>query len=255
MNAASSEPSAPLQQPGTTEAPADDDAFATDLPDPETVIRETDWASLECGFGDPHWVSAGLQDVLHLDPAVRREAQRGLRGALHAEGGQALPTTAPAATYLAGLLADPRTIEALDLPDPDTPGRSMRATLLDLLGHYFLSANNQAGVLLGHGPNETALRFLRPAVHRVVAPLLDDEDHSVRHASVFTAVSLVEDPQLARHRAELADHARRLLEESDRSDHRDVALDGLRTWGHDTDGLETEADRERRLQLAIEPPF
>ncbi|MFD0403753.1 hypothetical protein [Kitasatospora sp. NPDC127116] len=232
-----------------------DGPTTTDLPDPDTVLRETDWASLECGFGDPHRVRAGLRDVLHPDPAVRREARQGLRGAFHPEAGQALPTTVPAATYLAGLFADPRAAEALGLPDPDTPGRSMRATLLDTLGHYFLSADDRTCASFGHASNETALRRLRPAVHRVVTPLLDDDDHAVRHAAVFTTVSLVEHPHLARHRAKLADHARRLLRESDRPDHRDVALAGLRTWGHDIDGLETEEDRERRLRLAIEPPF
>ncbi|MFE7529426.1 hypothetical protein ACFU7Y_27445 [Kitasatospora sp. NPDC057542] len=231
------------------------DDSTTDLPDPGTVIRETDWAALECGFGDPHQVSAGLRDLLHPDPAIRREAQRGLRGAFHDEAGDALPTTVPTAACLAGLLADPHAADALDLPDPDNPGRSMRAALLDRLGHYFLSADDRTCASSGHGPSETALRRLRPAVYRVVAPLLDAEDRAVRHASVFTAVSLVKHPRLARHRAELADHALRLLEESDHSDHRDVALDGLRTWGHDTGGLETEEDRERRLRLAVEPPF
>nr|BFD96239.1 hypothetical protein KitaXyl93_75990 [Kitasatospora sp. Xyl93] len=81
------------------------------------------------------------------------------------------------------------------------------------------------------------------------------EDRAVRHACVFTAVSLVEHPQLAPHRTALASHARRLLEESDRPDHRDAALEGLRDWGHDTNGLETDEDSERRLQLATKPPF
>lgn len=228
---------------------------ATDLPDPATVIRETDWAALECGFGDPHRVAAGLRDLLHPDPAIRREAQRGLRGAFHAEAGEALPTTVPAAACLAGLLDDPQAAGALGLPDPLAPGRSMRAAVLDLLGHYFLSADDRACASSGHGPSETALRRLRPAVHRVVAPLLDAEDRAVRHSAVFTAVSLVEHPRLARHRAELAGRARRLLEESDRPHHRDLALDGLRTWGHDTGGVESEDDRERRLRLTVESPF
>ncbi|MFE4356865.1 hypothetical protein [Kitasatospora sp. NPDC056800] len=232
-----------------------DGSTTTDLPAPETVIRETDWASLECGFTDPLRVPAGLRNVLHPDPAVRQEAQRNLRGAFDAEACQALPATAPAATYLAALLADPRAAEALDFPDPDASDRSMRAVLLDALGHYFHSADDRTCASLGHGPDESALRYLRPAVHRVVAPLLDHEDRAVRHACVFTAVSLVEHPRLAPHRAALAGHARRLLAESGRFDYRDAALEGLRDWGHDTSGLETDEDSERRLQLATEPPF
>ncbi|MGW7447510.1 hypothetical protein [Kitasatospora sp. NPDC054795] len=170
------------------------DDSATDLPDPAAVIRETDWAALEYGFGDPHRVAAGLRDLLHPDPTIRREAQRGLRGAFHAEAGEALPTTMPTAACLAGLLAVPQAAGALGLPDPLAPGRSMRAAVLDLLGHYFLSADDRAHASSGHGPSETALRRLRPAVHRVVAPLLDAEDRAVRHCAVFTAVSLVEHP-------------------------------------------------------------
>ncbi|WP_328498832.1 hypothetical protein OHS59_43325 [Streptomyces sp. NBC_00414] len=100
-----------------------------------------------------------------------------------------------------------------------------------------------------------AFRDLRPVIFSAVQPFLGHESSEARNAALVAAIPLAEQPLLAEHRAELADHARRLPATRTDRHNRDRVLDALKAWGHDTSDLENAADvaaRERHARLRTE---
>ncbi|WP_405693040.1 hypothetical protein [Streptomyces sp. NBC_01185] len=100
-----------------------------------------------------------------------------------------------------------------------------------------------------------AFRDLRPAIFSAVRPLLGHEIAEARDAALVAALPLAEHPLLTEHRAELVDHARRLLASSTDRHNRARVLDALKAWDHDTSELENAADvaaRERHARLRAE---
>ncbi|MEU9107840.1 hypothetical protein AB0D54_26630 [Streptomyces xanthophaeus] len=131
---------------------------------------------------------------------------------------------------------------------PHRPRRHpTREGLLDWLGATAYDAADESlalhehhcgsGFLAGYWPIR-AFRDLRPAIFSAVQPLLSHAPEDVRAAALVAAVPLAQHPALTTHRAELADHARRLLATSTDRYRRDRALGALKAWGHDTGTLE-----------------
>ncbi|MFI1170100.1 hypothetical protein [Streptomyces melanogenes] len=98
------------------------------VPDPATVLGGTNWAALEHAMGKADDAPAMLAGLLDSDQSVRSSALAYLDHVLHHQN-TLYEATVPAALYVAGLLADPRTGLPVDTGH-HTPG-TMRAELVD----------------------------------------------------------------------------------------------------------------------------
>jgi hypothetical protein len=143
------------------------------LPDPQLLLRSTDWAA--------------LQNTIYS-------------------------ATAPAALYLAGILNDPRTVPAINARYPTwrTEYRCLRAVLLDWLGDMAGDVSDETeriatrqGFSLASVPEVTALRAARPALFAAISPFLSDKDTDVRRSATVAAGQVADAPELAAHRPEL----------------------------------------------------
>ncbi|MET9694486.1 hypothetical protein ABZY81_39795 [Streptomyces sp. NPDC006514] len=237
----------------------------TGLPDPEFVLRDTDWASEEMytSRGYAEGVPALLRALLDLDYEVKDRALGDLEPIRHQS--TVYPPAVPAARYIAAILSDPRTAVvgtsglAWGWLRKERP-RSFRAELLEWLGSLADDCDdkNRSYSPRPH-PYMDEVRALRPEFFDAVAPFLHDDDIEVRHAALIAAVPLAEALELAHHRAELAACALRLLNDPVTDQyHRARALAGLAAWGHEVQEWQTSADIEAIAELeryADEPPF
>ncbi|MFF1372625.1 hypothetical protein [Streptomyces virginiae] len=222
-----------------------------ELPSADALLETTDWGSLATPCGTGEALPAALTRLTDPDPAVRESA---LPDALWAVTHQnsIYEATVPVALYVAAILDRPAV--ATDRPgrDGETPRTGPTLVrLLDWLGDTAYDADDEC-VALGGGdhveefldacPEMRAFRDARPALFSAVRTHLGHDRADVRHAALVAAIPLIEHPALIEHRADLADHARRLLAASTERRHRDRVFDGLRAWGHDISGLETASD-------------
>lgn len=74
-----------------------------ELPDPASVLADTDWAALEHGDGSAADSPTKLAALLETDQSVRTEALRYLYGRLH-HGNTLYDATVPTARYVAAIL-------------------------------------------------------------------------------------------------------------------------------------------------------
>ena len=156
----------------------------------QAVLEETDWARLSHAYGPAPESPGMLEALLSDDPEARADAVAFLDGAVLHQG-SIYSVTAPAATYVAGILSDPRagvpTGNALPWDDRVRP---LRAALLDWLGRLAESANADATEdVNGDSDDEEqaaiqACRVLGPDLYRLVVPFVADADESVREAAL-----------------------------------------------------------------------
>ncbi|GJF34672.1 hypothetical protein KNE206_73720 [Kitasatospora sp. NE20-6] len=232
------------------------------LPHHQELLEGTDWASLATPYGTGESLPAALVRLLDPDPAIRTAAFKDTSNEVDHQN-TIYEATVPVALYFAAILNHPAT-EAGDLDrEADVPSHHpTRALLLNWLGSTACDADDERVAMgecyFGEGfleacPDMRAFRSLRPAVHSAVQPFLGHHNAKIRDGALVAAIPLTEDPRLAAHRAELADHARYLLTTSTNRYHRDCALNALNTWGHDTSDLQDVNDiasRERQARLA-----
>ncbi|MFD7900430.1 hypothetical protein [Streptomyces sp. NPDC059743] len=217
------------------------DSAVADLPEPEALLRDTDWAVLDHARGAAEDIPAALAALHHPDPSVRARAlEHGLEPVRHQN--TIYPATPPAALYIAAILSDPRTTEVgtYELQQRhrrETRQLPLRAALLDWLHLLALDTNDEClEVTRRYGfedPHMERVRAMRPALFRAVAVFLHDENPDVRHAALAAAIPLAEDPALEDVRVELVPLAHKLLATSTDHRHRTCVIDGLRAWGHD----------------------
>ncbi|MFJ3329284.1 hypothetical protein ACIPMT_33140 [Streptomyces griseus] len=230
-------------------------ALPDELPHHETLLNETDWASLTTPCGTGEALPAALARLLDPDPGTRAVAVvDALEAVTHQNS--IYEATVPVALYVAAILNHPATAMGNRSPDADrAPHRPTRAALLDWLSSTAYDADDEnvaAGErhcgkdFLDAYREMRAFRDLRPVFYSAVQPLLGNDDAEVRAAAVVAAIPLVEHPDLVPHREELADQARDLLSASTDRYKRDRVFDALKTWGHDTSGLENADDLSAR---------
>ncbi|MGW4855768.1 hypothetical protein ACWEPZ_31570 [Streptomyces sp. NPDC004288] len=221
---------------------------------PDVLPATTRWTSLATAFGTAEALPAALALLTDADPGVREAALRDALGAVTHQN-TIYEATVPVALYVAAILSHP-TLQACDDPDAGTQHRPALVQLLEWLGETAYDANDESAAFeeqhVGEGPDEPmrAFRDARPAIHSAVRPFLDHENAAVRHTALVASIPLIEHPVLARHQAELTEHARRLLDTSTDRHHRDRTLNALNSWGHDTSGLENASDRAARVRHA-----
>ena len=193
----------------------------------QAVLEETDWARLSHAYGPAPESPGMLEALLSDDPEARADAVAFLDGAVLHQG-SIYSVTAPAATYVAGILSDPRagvpTGNALPWDDRVRP---LRAALLDWLGRLAESANADATEdVNGDSDDEEqaaiqACRVLGPDLYRLVVPFVADADESVREAALSAVMQLLTAPELANYQVIEAERLERratdLMEPEERS--------------------------------------
>ncbi|MFE7757222.1 hypothetical protein [Streptomyces sp. NPDC057429] len=233
-----------------------------ELPHYQELLEGTDWASLATPYGTAKSLRAALARLLDPDPAVRAAAAKDAIDEVDHQN-TIYEATVPVALYIAAILSHPAT-EVGDLGhDADVPSRHpTRALLLDWLSATAYDADDERVAMgerhfdegfLERCPDMRVFRNLRPVIYSGVQPLLNHDNAKVRDAALVAAIPLAEHPTLTKHRAELVEHARRLLATSTNRYHRDRALDALNAWGHDTSDLENGNDiaaRELQARMA-----
>lgn len=101
------------------------------LPEPATVLADTNWAALEHAYGTAEDTPAQLVALLDAGQGVRSRALDHLDHAVLHQC-TLYSATAPAALYVAGILTDPRTAVPVGATPRAIPG-PLRAELLDWL--------------------------------------------------------------------------------------------------------------------------
>lgn len=213
------------------------DTAASCLPDPQVLLRDTDWQSLQHAYPGQWDPRPQLTALLDPDPVVQAQALNNLEPVRHQNS--TYEATAPVALYVAGILSDPRAASPVNVqtrPGTELRPRAFRAALLDWLGEVAYDADDSCvGMGRRHGfepyPAQEALRSLRQVYFRAVAPFLTDADQDVRDAALIAVVPMVEAPELAQHREALMPLLHRLLASSQDRWHRSRAVDACTAWG------------------------
>ncbi|QES52048.1 hypothetical protein DEJ50_00520 [Streptomyces venezuelae] len=227
-------------------------------------MEGTDWASLTTPYGTGASLPETLTRLLDLDPAVRATAAKDALDEVSHQN-TIYEATVPVALYVSAILNHSSTAAGeLDHHSDPPPRHPTRARLLDWLGATAYDADDEAVATHERSCNDRfrceywpmrAFRDLRPAIFSAVQPFLGHAHEEVRDAALVAAIPLAEHPVLTTRRAELADHARRLLATSNDRYKRDRALEALTAWGHDTSALENANDiAARELQARPADP-
>ncbi|TFI22485.1 hypothetical protein [Streptomyces sp. 4R-3d] len=198
------------------------------LPEPATVLAETNWAALEHAYGTAEDTPAQLVALLDADHGVRSRALDHLDHAVLHQC-TLYSATAPAALYVAGILTDPRTAVPVGAAPCAVPG-PLRAELLDWLDSAANEVTDEAEAnSRRHGfppedyPPFVQIREIRPAIFAAASHCLDD-------------------PSLLSRRKDLVPLLRRTLAVSERWQYRDRAIEALAAWGEDTTELEVRRE-------------
>ncbi|MET7697582.1 HEAT repeat domain-containing protein [Streptomyces sp. NPDC005485] len=218
-----------------------------DLPDPERVLTETNWAAMEHGMGPAADAPEMLPSLLDADQDVRSQALSYLVHVLNHQS-TLYDSTVPAALYVAAVLADPRTALPVDKKPHDFPG-PLRAELLGWLDSVANEVCDEAeaigrrhGFPLEEYPPAVQTREIRPLLFRAVHACINDSDPHVREAAIAACMPLADDPRLIPHRATLAPLLRDVLATSKLWQYRERAIEALAMWGEDTAGLEVQRE-------------
>ncbi|MET9610044.1 hypothetical protein ABZZ17_34075 [Streptomyces sp. NPDC006512] len=210
------------------------------LPPYQAVLAETDWGSLQTAFGNGACLPEVLARLLEPDPRVQVTALSELEELVGHQNG-IYEATAPAALYVAGILAHPAAMTLR--PYRDVPIRAtwlnwLASTVYDVSDEMVDRTEQYFPGFRAHNTTLAAFRDLRPTLYRAVVPFLEDSHEDVREAAGLAALVLAEHPALAQYRDHLAVHARRILDTSSDEANRRVAWKALGTWGHDVTGIE-----------------
>lgn len=213
-----------------------------DLPDPDAVLAETDWASLEHAYGTAVDTPQMLPNLLDEDQQVRSHALDHLHYAVHHQN-TLYSATVPSALYVAGILADPRTAAPVNKGPHAFPG-PMRMELLGWVGSVAHEADDETETISRrHGfepedhPPVLHVRQIRPALFAAASACIDDQDLDVRAAAVAACIPLLDDPELRHHRTGLVPLVREVLGASALWQYRERAIDALTAWGEGSTGL------------------
>ena len=221
----------------------EDTAAATNRPAPQHALHTTDWAALEHAYGPATDVPAMLAALLDADQGVRTKALDYLFDTLHHQN-TLYSATVPAALYVAAIVPDPRTTNAVDKNRQDFPG-CMRAELLAWIGSVANGVSDEAeATSRRHGfshddyPPAIGIRENRPILFAAASDYVSDPDRHVSEAAIRACIPLLDDPQLTHHRQTLVPLLKEVLGTSELWQHREHAIDALDTWGEDSSGLE-----------------
>ncbi|WP_318208536.1 hypothetical protein [Streptomyces sp. SJL17-1] len=226
--------------------------------DPAEVLSSTAWGALEHAYGMAQDVPQILRDLMGTDVRVRSEALSRLHHLVHHQN-TLYTATAPAALYVAGILGDARTLEAVEKRPHSFPG-PMRAELLGWLDSVADAADDEAAASsrhFGFPPEEyppfVEICRIRPQLFRAISAFLGDPDTDVRAAAVSACIPLLDDPLLLHQRDVLAPLLRDVLATSEAWQYQERAIDALASWGHDTTGLEVRQERYAFCEAEPEP--
>ncbi|GAA2624694.1 HEAT repeat domain-containing protein [Dactylosporangium fulvum] len=229
--------------------------------DPEAVLADTDWASLEHAYTDAADLPERLVGLLSGDPDTAGSVL-GVLDAAVLHQGSIYSATAPTALYVAGILGDPRTLIPCESALPwDERARPLRAALLEWLGDVAESAS------WGEDPDDedeedepdeddeadvAACRAIRRDLFQVVALYLDDADESVRTAAEGAAGHLLLAPDLAESRQAVAERMLERVRQRPPHERANTALTVAR-WGVAPRELLTDAEPAVRAYAALAP--
>ncbi|UUS31874.1 MULTISPECIES: hypothetical protein [Streptomyces] len=225
---------------------------------PAEVLSGTAWSTLEHAYGTAQDVPQMLQGLMDTDLRVRSESLSRLHHVVHHQN-TLYTATAPAAMYVAGILGDARTLEAVE-KGPHGFSGPMRAELLGWLDSVADAADDEAAATsrrFGFPPEEyppfVAICRIRPQLFHAVSAFLDDPDTDVRAAAVSACIPLLDDPHLIHLRDALAPMLRNVLATSEAWKYQERAIDALASWGHDTTGSEVLQERYAVCDAESEP--
>lgn len=227
-----------------------------ELPDPRVLLAVTDWDALGADraersedhpFGPVSFTPVALAA---FTSGERDAVTRGLNhlGDALLHQGCLYNETGTAALYIAALLADPGSREAL-VPEWESGRRPLRAKLLDWLAAVADTVCDAAeerwrewGWSTASAPLFQEVCALRPALFQGVSRCFTDPDPAVREAALAAGVPLLDAPELIHHRSALIPVLRSELAASTEQSYRLVAILGLRAWGEDTTALAAHAE-------------
>lgn len=229
-----------------------------------------DWNSLEHAYGPANDAPAELAALLSEDGDIFGNAIAYLDSAVLHQG-TIYSATAPAVEFVAGVLDDPRLLVASESALPwDDRLRPRLAALLEWIG---LVADSAAW---GDPPNtpdpDTAqCQALRGELYARVSPYADHADASIREAAIGALARLVRAPELAGHRAPLAERLLAFASHPDPSTRAGAALTigglgvapqaflgdghpGVRACAALTPGFDGDADALAEVRAALRDP-
>lgn len=233
----------------TTEASRDQ------LPDPQLLIAETDWAGIEHADGPADDTPLKLVKLLDGESLNVDDALRHLTNRIWSEN-SVYPAAVPVALYVAAILADPRAavVTSRFLVNhwvEHVEARPVRAVLLDWLGCLASDIDDETvRIMKRHGftpdeyPDVEELRAWRPALVQAVSAFLDDPDRETRHAAAVAAVLLIDSPE-AVERHGLIPCLREVLSASADQYHRNRAIDALNAHAERTGSAPIPKERWR----------
>ncbi|MCB5164490.1 hypothetical protein LG634_06525 [Streptomyces bambusae] len=206
--------------------------------DPRALLERTDWdAVYHCCWDMAPPTEDILLRLFADDAAEQGHALRELREAVW-RGNVVSSATAPAVSFVAAVLGDPRTLVPVTDRTPDEEREQgtrirfpLRAGLLDWLGDVLEDAARQQGCAYGDEEDVEAVLAQAPALHDAVRPFLDDTSPDVREAALGAFLPLLSLPALTGRIPEHRDRVRRLSRSGGR--HRARAVDTLAFWGED----------------------
>lgn len=236
--------------------PINSQAAGDCLPDPSSLIEDTDWAALEHAYGPAQDTPLRLLQLLAEEPEVQAEALGMLdMSVLHQES--LYSATAPAALFIAAILDDPRTLARHESYFPwEDRARPLRAALLEWLGRVADSAayGETTGANDGNDPGATdAVRAVRGLICNAVTAHLIAPDPAVREAALGATTALLQAPDLAGRIAATTRTLRQLLAGSTNRRERAAAVLTIGAWGEDTTELLTDPDPAVRACAALAP--
>jgi hypothetical protein len=204
---------------------------------PEDLLARTDWPAVEHAYGRTPEVPQTreiLAALLSDDATSQARALGDLYQVVHHQD-TIYSATPPAVDFVLAVLEDPRTFTAVSTgPRSGTGTVPLRAALLDWLTSVMEATAVSGEWEPGQPEDLAACRAARPHVYRAAWAMRADPDPAVVSAAVGTLACLLDAPELAHHRPDVAawlrDHALAL---SDRRT-RVLAVMTLTSWAYDT---------------------
>ncbi|NJQ04590.1 hypothetical protein [Streptomyces lonarensis] len=216
--------------------------MASELPDANLLLDETDWSHLEHGGGPAApGTPAKLAGLTSGNSGATTTALNHLWNDLLHQGSLYSATPA-AALFVAAVLGEPRSRASLTAPH--------RSELLEWLAEtaYVVSGlgERQREVWLGaaasvDNPLFSEMRAIRSTLFWGVFGHISDSDRDVAEAALLAAVHLLDAPELACHIGSVAPNVRSVLAVSSKRSYRDAAILRLAVWGEDTKSLKDAA--------------